>query len=214
MKYRPIIMTGPSLPALADGTKTQTRRLVKHLPAYKKAPSGDRLSKIIAGCPYGVVGDRLWVREAFAEFAVGNRTGVSSTCIAYRASCATDGGFDYVNNGDEIMRLKVTKWTSPLFMPRWAARITLELTEVRVQRLQEISEEDARAEGVARDTSPCDHKRYSCEEIGCMGQTHRAGFCDRWCDLHGIDTWLSNPLVWALSLKTVQSAASRRGERP
>ncbi len=91
---------------------------------------------------------RLWVKETHAQFAVGNRTGSSPQCVAYRATCDDDGGFDYVNNGDEVMHLKVTRWTPAIHMPRWASRITLEVVSVRVERLHEITERDAKAEGV------------------------------------------------------------------
>lgn len=72
---------------------------------------------------------------------------------------------------------------------------------VRVERLQEISEEDAKAEGVARDDEPCDHSRHSCEDVGCLGQTFKSSFCTLWCELHGDDSWRSNPEVVAITFK-------------
>lgn len=216
MKSRPLIFTAESVRAILTGSKTQTRRLVRHIPAlgfpeeWADRAGTAELARIVGDvakfCPHGEPGGRIWVKEAHAQFAVGNKTGISPQCVAYRATCDADGGFEYVNNGNEVMRLKVTKWSSPLYMPRWASRITLEITEVRVQRLHDITEDDARAEGVERDTSPCDHTRLSCEEIGCLGQTYRAGYCEAWCSIHGDDAWQKNPLVWAISFRRITHA--------
>jgi hypothetical protein len=91
-------------------------------------------------------------------------------------------------------------------MPRWASRITLEVTEVRVQRLQEISEKDAKAEGVPRDTEPCDHIRHACADIGCMGPTYRSSFCELWGQINGERApWASNPWVWAITFKVINA---------
>ncbi|AMM14208.1 hypothetical protein AX768_08995 [Burkholderia sp. PAMC 28687] len=90
-----------------------------------------------------------------------------------------------------------------IHMPRDASRILLEVTGVRVERVQAITEGDAMAEGVERDTEPCDHARQSCEDIGCLGKTHKASFCDLWCDLNGIPSWTNNPWVWVVEFKKV-----------
>lgn len=161
-------------------------------------------------CPYGAPGNQLWVRETWCQAswdAVGeqdpegddgrprgplNEARDLRPFAYYRA---TD--VDIVDANDEDK----SPWKSPIFMPRWASRITLAITEVRVQRLHDITEEDARAEGVERDTAPCDHTRLSCEEIGCLGPTHKATFCQLWCDINGADSWAANPWVWALTFK-------------
>jgi hypothetical protein len=113
---RPITFTGPSIPAILADLKHQTRRLIADVPdgVIEVVPSllahgGDLWdfrrhmdNPVAIQCPYGAPGDRLWVREAHAQFAVGNRTGLSPQCVAYQATCDRDGGFEYVNNGDEI----------------------------------------------------------------------------------------------------------------
>jgi len=172
MRERPIIFSAPMVRALLDGRKTQTRRVVRicddpitqadheagrrqrGIPTDAKnvrwlgylkcdAPPGSYTVSARVDCPYGDPGDRLWVKETHAQFAVGNRSGISPQCVAYRATCDADGGFEYANNGDEVMRLKVTKWTPAIYMPRWASRILLEITDRRAERLQDISTLDA-----------------------------------------------------------------------
>lgn len=86
-------------------------------------------------------------------------------------------------------------------MPRWASRITLEITDVRVERLSSISEEDALAEGVCAD--PCDHVRQSCEEIGCCGPTTRGAYRALWESINGKGSWDANPWVWAISFRVL-----------
>lgn len=162
MKETPILFSGPMVRAILNGTKPQTRRI---LPAVYNSPA-DLVAEVLppstvwAGwdaifskpgcwgarfhgqpavalrCPYGQIGDRLWVRETWA--AINEPSQPGEPVAAYRA----DGG-----EVDRILT-EVRAWKSPIFMPRWASRLTLEITDIRVQRLQDISEEDARAEGV------------------------------------------------------------------
>ncbi len=215
MKERPILFSGPMVRALLDGSKTQTRRalspkVVAKCPVengyvFGVDPSGfcgfsrtDRygFSAFPLGRSlYGVPGDRLWVRETHAQFAVGNKAGDAPQCVAYRATCNADGSFDYVNNGDEIMNLKVTRWTPAIYMPRWASRITLEIIDVRVQRVQDISVEDARAEGVDVTLDLRDHMNPV------------AAFRSLWDSINGKRpgcSWDVNPWVWALTFKRVE----------
>lgn len=155
-------------------------------------------------CPYGDVGDRLWVREtwclAHPDYHTeqeGEKLGRTIQDGRWCHYAATDDVDD--NDGK-------SPWRPPLFMPRWASRILLEIAEVRIQRLQDISEEDARAEGVKRDDAPCDHKRASCEEIGCLGPTHRSTFCELWDSLNAKRApWVENPWVWAITFKRVET---------
>lgn len=79
----------------------------------------------------------------------------------------------------------------------------LEVIGVYVERLQEISERDAEAEGVRRDDEPCDHTRRSCEEIGCLGPTFRAGYCELWESINGKGSWNANPWVWVVEFRVL-----------
>lgn len=222
MTERPILFSGAMVRALLAGTKTQTRRIIKPQPTTDRdgrmighrklaglfAPHvfGACLLDLI-GSPYGKEGDRLWVRETHARFTVGE--GMDRPvpeCVAYRATCADDGSFDYVNTRGEIMGLKITKWTPAIHMPRLASRITLEITDVRVQRLLDIDEDDARAEGF---TGPYPvgfgawHHEYTGDVVG---RPHAHHFFQAWTEINGRESWDANPFVWAISFKRVDAA--------
>ena len=193
MKERPIIMTGESVRAILDRRKTQTRRVIKftyptdwigsvnpdgkdgwiawgptQVPddySRKMYPNGGGFK-----CPYGVPGDRLWVRE---KFKIGQ-----GRSIVY---------FDTPSRWAEGM-----SWKRSIFMPRWASRITLEVVSVRVERLQEISHEDALSEGLI-----CYHENYQCalEEYPHLWDILNAkrGY-----------PWSSNPWVWVVEFRKVK----------
>lgn len=155
-KERPILFSGDMVRALLAGTKSQTRRLLGQFDTLHAGWPGKKVEECgepevcahvhtsdghhvrSLACPYGQPGDRLWVRETFH---------VTAACDAvYRADYpanATSRGMENIPAEADV------RWTPSIHMPRWASRLTLEVTEVRVQRLQEISEEDAKAEGVA-----------------------------------------------------------------
>ena len=234
VRERGILMSAPMVRATLDGRKTQTRRVVKPQPTFiessgrwkwtlpKRAQFPGCCTSVVTASrewweyappeaySYGVPGDRLWVRETWAD-----TNGENGPMISYRAGgdrflVEESYPVDYSRYpgcqfsmwcGDLRRGAEGHAWRSPIHMPRWASRILLEITEVRVQRLQDISELDARAEGVERDTEPCDHARRSCEEIGCLGPTHKASFCELWSDINGWKSWRDNPWVWALTFK-------------
>lgn len=186
MNERPIPFTGPMVRAILEGTKTQTRRL-KGLKEVNSDPSawtwdGEKFSglndtscKTIwpGECPYGIPGDQLWVREGVI------------TC----ASIPQIVG--YVADGCKRTE-EWEKFRNSRFMPRWASRITLEITDVRVQRLQEISEKDAMAEGVIPRASD-----------GCA---YFGAFRDLWDSLNAKRGFSreSNSWVWAITFKRIQ----------
>ena len=189
MKERPILMSAPMVLALLreQNPKTQTRRVIKlnlsgriEKGASKDAPPFDRRRKqwhpddanAVEGCPYGIPGDRLWVRETCLFFIDGR----GNNCALYRAT------------GDVTDR-----WTPSIYMPRWASRITLELTDVRVQRVQEISHKDALAEGVEYDVSK-------------SAGAPLPRFQKLWDSINAKKhPWSSNPWVWALSFRRVEA---------
>lgn len=227
MKERPILFSGEMVRAVLENRKTQTRRVIKFCKKHKEnlcrsmgggyhtalqfgkygpewSPYGSapmqpfpyvdgKLSDsnhIGYFCPYGKTGDRLWVRETWraktnddchpAGFIVGIEA-------AYKADLKQDTHFDHSK-----------PWKPSIHMPRWASRITLEITNVRVERLQDISHEDAKAEGVERclinDLSAL--KRHGSGAI--------ALFKELWETLNGPGSWEKNPWVWVIEFKKVK----------
>jgi hypothetical protein len=205
MKERPILFNGPMVRAILEGRKTQTRRVVKLTedgkficrrdPRYITAceikdgigpwwhPHAGHpgeplpLERIHAASPYGEPGDRLWVRETWAK---------GFKHIFYRANQHDDFGSEIINleTGERTPLI----WKPSIHMPRWASRITLEVTGIRVERLQEISEEDAKGEGFGIDTEFCK-------------SPPRVDFSHTWEKLYGLQSWIDNPWVWAVEFK-------------
>jgi hypothetical protein len=217
MKERPILMSAPMVRAILDGTKTQTRRIVK-IPAswdcfvcadwgggwwpYKsddgENPSFDN-NEVPLNCPYGTAGDRLLVRETF--YAYGRwETRFSAEkgrdewhFIDMTLECGHQYQFDTANITPSIHKKRngVTPswWKRPaIFMPRAACRIYLEVTGVRVELLQDISEEDATAEGV--DGTPINDARFEFRAL--------------WESINGADSWAANPWVWVVEFRRVK----------
>lgn len=217
MPERPIIFSAPMVRAILDGRKTMTRRVVFTRVKdsggneaqrceresdgwwfYYDHPSGDTWRNWcmqFEHCPHGQPGDLLWVRETwrlggmYADgFGADHAPDTKREQLCYRAD-ADDG---------------VDKWRSPIHMPRWASRITLEITDVRVERVQEISESDAKAEGLTQvgdglyhywrvgDWNGQDHAGYS---------RPTAAFRALWSSINGDKTgcsWQENPWVWVI----------------
>lgn len=146
-------------------------------------------------CPYGVPGDRLWVKETFYETeSAPFDDGKLSVDVLYRA----DGDFD----GD--MHHAGCKWQPSIHMPRWASRITLEVTSVRIERLQDISVEDAIAEGVP--TVGVNFVDFSKEPDEDGFSDPRASFETLWESLHGPGSWDANPWLWVIWFKRIEAA--------
>ena len=226
MRERPILMSGPMALACHNGTKTMTRRVVKpqppeHVDALRQSAvdpaewiDRDGINFGVC-CPYGVPGDRLWVRETFVE-------------IAGRAWHRAGGNLHW--NGEPY----TGRWTPSIHMPRWACRTVLEITDVRVERLQEITDADAVAEGF---TASMMHPQIvvMCEDGGTYSMHGDAGndvprigdgdggrkvvhvqhvpasvlttaremFAVTWRTIYGADSWSANPWVWVVSFKKV-----------
>jgi len=208
VKERPILFKGEMVRAILEGRKTQTRRVVKgnfehqweSLKSYscqwisiensgawglrhkiKENPQADFQT---VKCPYGKVGDRLWVRETFAN-------------DEDKAVCDINNNFWYRADGEtKFKQAGFTpktrgKWRPSIHMMRWASRITLEITDIRVERLNDISESDAIAEGiigVCEDglwNDPCDK------------------YADLWESINGSGSWDLNPWVWVVEFKKI-----------
>lgn len=163
-------------------------------------------------CPYPP-GTRLWVRETWLEldkehwwdssqpkeatYLTGEHWGERKNGIAYRASTDTEG--------DDIRREYGYKWRPSIFMPRWASRITLEVTEVRVEKLNSISEEDARAEGIVTKWLQRGKDGELSEWCDRYGNTAIKLFRELWDSINGKKhPWESNPWVWAYTFKRTE----------
>lgn len=193
VKERPILFSGPMVQAILSGRKTQTRRVIKGKGTWSVEEADDFSNRKWPGfqdeygtwtdmeCPYGYPTDRLWVRETHYVESAGNQDEVGRF-VVYRS---TDKD------------APVSKWTPSIHMPRWASRITLEIKAVRVERLQDISEEDAKAEGV----------KESIVLPGDRGSFVPA-FGNLWCEINGVHSWASNPWVWVISFKRICDATS------
>jgi hypothetical protein len=238
MKERPILFSGAMVRAILAGTKWQTRRVLNPQPDAKFAQmechrdgtlevgvSIDSPNHYQVSCPYGAVGDRLWVRETFVIRASDRgRVGVLYRADGVMKAAFYDdsGAGDLVRVGRPLKFTERPRWNPPckpsIFMPRAACRIVLEILEVRVQRLQEISVTDAIAEGM----NPAD---------GAVGEDSVASFCgqlryavkDGKASILGQDPWpvrrykvlwdqlnakrgfgwMANPWVWAITFKRV-----------
>lgn len=217
MSDRPIIFSAPMVRALLDGRKTQTRRVLK---PFEPKP-GDGAKPLPKGLivphafdpkagrfvvekesyhpPRYAPGDRLWVREAWWTHCSLDTTAPRDLLtVAADHECGSPPPIWF--GGDETPRAW-GKARPSIHMPRWASRLTLHVEAVRVERLQDISDTDARAEGVALDDSACDHARASCSEIGCFGPGYRGPFAELWWQLHGPCAWDANPWVAAITFR-------------
>lgn len=234
-KERPILFSTPMIQAILEGRKTMTRRIVKQAlkfdtnwriaviqeernylnPRYEMR-CGTQYALPVFRCPYGTIGDKLWVRETFFDNLGDDFLGINSRWI-YRADGEIDKQFEDTEG--------FTGWKPSIFMPHIASRITLEITNVRVERLQEITEEDAINEGVMRDE---DFPSYNldfklCPKCGGQGVHGSLGFnlgvievdchtCDTnkkryeflWESINGSSSWKKNPWVWVVEFKRAQ----------
>jgi len=221
---RPILFSAPMVRALLAGTKTQTRRIVKIQPDnsadgiladYALDATGKRArfalwymsadERMAADwyvhnepqfCPYGQLGDRLWVREVWARDDEDGQ-------LMYRADVGKDPYADAWEQGrnEGVPRYR---WKPSIHMPRAASRITLEITGVRVERLQDISEADALAEGVTPKWEPGCSGRLM-EAISGFMSFHPAAsaYADLWEQINGPGSWDANPWVWVVEFKRV-----------
>jgi hypothetical protein len=207
VKERPILFSGPMVRAILEGRKTQTRRVVQPQPKVVHALYDDasletncifRNGDQRIHCPYGAPGDRLWVRETFGfEFTQRwkGEQGLSSPDRLTNMVYAASQKFPIMVNDDFRAEFSDMKWRPSIHMWRRVSRITLEITEVRVQRIQEINTTDAASEGALLDDS-CDYK-------GAVGHSQLVGFQKLWDSINAKRGfgWDANPWVWAITFK-------------
>lgn len=227
MKELPILFSTPMVQAILDLLKGMTRRtrglekinvdpsewylqtLFLHATGrFTFAPRNPKkaidFSDIIeVKCPYGKAGDLLWVRESFIEFPADH--------------------FNFRTEPDPVFEQAKTKWKPSIHMPKAAARIWLQVEEIRVERLHDISEEDMIGEGIRIPTSerntPCfvlghDNSAFSFLPDGCLAdgatpptqkQIRFAFWAELWCKINGRESWDSNPWVWVVKFKTLST---------
>ncbi|EMG4964356.1 hypothetical protein V4423_003833, partial [Klebsiella pneumoniae] len=216
---RGMIFNGEMVRALLDGRKTQTRRIVKGTDSAVKFCkewniNGEEVFVVLGekdhtgmnpvlgaiSCPFGAVGNRIWVREAFRVHS--RATDVAT--LVYKASERNSWTEQTHRVPVAVCNKPATpeKWTPSLHMPRWASRILLEITDVRVERLNAINEHDAQAEGVAKLRGGF-WKHYQ------PGWTQhqlsaRGSFVTLWKSIYGDESWNSNPWVWVIKFKRIE----------
>jgi hypothetical protein len=203
MTERPILFSGPMVRAILDGRKTVTRRVVKGAAAkwlidFTPEFVADRANDL---CPYGMPGDRLWVRETWMDLrgtGVEHRPTPDSPLQRYAYGADSPPG----SASDEARKDFGLKWRPSIHMPRAASRLLLEITAVRVERLQDISEKQALAEGI----SPLSSGRFHCghdEEGQITSKSPVTAFAWLWNGINGEGSWAENPWVWVVEFKRV-----------
>jgi hypothetical protein len=220
MKERPILFSGPMVRALLDGSKTQTRRVVKPQPQMVTdhtiktwdGPSHAlqyQLERLGKGCTYGQPGDRLWVRETCrAEELPDGLDGVRYLADdGFVSIHPNEDGInrwlemrDYGKRPSPVARVKAVP---AIHMPRWASRITLEITGVLVERLQDISCHDALAEGIPRTRDGFgmpDGSHFHCNDP-------RQSYFSLWEAINGPGSVEANPWVWVVEFQRVKGLA-------
>lgn len=236
MKERGMIFNGDMVRALLDGRKTQTRRPIKWRQTrateiaeredgskWPWSEDAENVCDYWHPCPFGAVGDRIWVRETWA--ILGNEDGCCidweeklckaderSAARIYRASCEQrPGNYGLWSIPDDADWKPHTKdyqyegaWRPSIHMPRWASRITLEITDVRVERLNSISQSDAIAEG-----APPSHRSIDAvsQQFG-YPDFSRSWFGQTWGHIYGDESWQANPWVWVIEFKRAEGGAA------
>ncbi|MDD2110103.1 hypothetical protein [Pseudomonas asiatica] len=226
-KERPILFSGPMVRALLDGRKTVTRRPIKPsmrgfdvsfelhqqddgswrpMHTFDESCMDDQGTEHPVVCPYGKPGDRLWVRETWYcdHFEVMRGPYLKPADLDI-TEARDDGTLVYAADGLAPYEADQPVWKPSIHMPRWASRILLEVTDVRVERLQDISEQQALAEGVRLYT---DHAElgdwYHVEGIDTYSADPRKSFELLWTGINGAESWDVNPWVWAVKFKRIE----------
>jgi hypothetical protein len=204
LKEKPMLFLVPAVQAILSDRKTQARQLIKRQPDPEIEGNLSEW-ELYFNCPYGKTGDRLWVKEPWLKYC---------DLYFYRASDAS-------SIPDSLLQMGKPKWEPSIFMPRSASRITLEIVNVRVERLQDISEEDAIAEGIQKFDDGLDSYAlaqgkevteyfYGTQRLArsCMGKTAKEAFRRLWDSINAdCAPWDSNPWVWCVEFKRVTAAA-------
>lgn len=223
MTERGMIFNAEMVRAILDGRKTQTRRLLKQATGpslsveeeslgvaelswlYGDGPGYEVHEHVkLVHFPYGKPGDRIWVRETFR---VHSRATDLATLV-YKAS--EQQSWTQQTHRVPIEQCNkpavVERWTPSIHMPRWASRILLEITDVRVERLNSITEKDAEAEGIDMETLADSQDCYDCiADHNMTGRpTVTGAFKYLWESIYGEESWQANPWVWVIEFKRIE----------
>lgn len=218
MKERGMIFNSEMVRAILSNRKTQTRRIMKVQPEsnqlglllitdstkrsdigkYHWAESnatGNHVCSKLFSCPFGAVGDRIWVRETwssdFANYYPNDRVWYAADNNR-RLDIEVVDGVRGIYSPESDVHVPF-RWQPSIHMPRWASRILLEITGVRVERLRSMSQDDARAEGVIAASGPM--------EAG-------LAFRELWDSIYGEESWKANPWVWVIEFERVEGGAA------
>ena len=203
MKQRPILFSTPMVEAILNQTKTQTRRIVKGIEIFNnKTQTNSSIKRDIKNknitCPYGRVGDVLWVRETWQKR---NENAIKEGFEKYYYKASFNGCSD-------------AGWKPSIYMPKDAARIFLQITDIRIERLQEITNEDAKAEGIIKllvdnelPIPRIEYKNYlnpyKHHSLPETWNTPYHSFQSLWESINGSDSWELNPFVWVVEFKQI-----------
>ena len=212
VKERPILFSGSMVRAIIEGRKTQTRRVIKPKHEFFVDDGHDGINRVyypcyVTGepepqeilCPYGSVGERLWVRETWAVVPK-----VSDDGPKHKAKGDGTGATwraDWNGNPSGF------PWKPSIHMPRWASRITLEVTGVRIERLNDIDLADCIAEGIEwkyRDDKTTHWRDYSGLDVSCTTSAYFS-YQTLWESINGPLSWSLNPWVWVVEFKRIEN---------
>ena len=205
MNAKPILLSGSMVRALLAGNKTQTRRVIKNHPLIDGGFTDDYIklpeNNVATDCKYGNPGDYLWVRETWCPVDDSDYDG--GEWVDYRATpkyeSSHPAGWDNEPGSPDAL-----KWRPSIHMPRSASRLTLCITDIRVERLQEISEEDAKAEGASfHDGHGVGHSGWRID-FGGVYVNPRTAFAGLWISIYGAESWQENPWVWVIKFTVIK----------
>lgn len=227
IKERPILMSAPMVRAILEGRKTQTRRIIKPQPYFDAQNNlifgkwnygqdlygSHVLSKrnLALKCPYGKVGDRLWVRESYKRWCIDGTDTIEDGWwfVRYRSDnniqkhCAIWDSCDTYYSPSEVgCDKEPDRWEPSTHMPRWASRILLEITGVRIERLQDITWQNAMKEGVVFDDDCDSWFNYQSKRWDCIDPIE--SYKSLICKINGPETWEKNPWAWVVEFEVLE----------
>lgn len=234
MTERGMILNGEMVRAILDGRKTQTRRIMKVQPESNQLgllritdstkrstigkyhwsesnATGNHMRSKLFSCPFGDVGDRIWVRETwssdFANYYPNDRVWYAADNNR-RLDIEVVGGVRGIYSPESDVHVPF-RWRPSIHMPLWASRILLEITNVGVQRLQSISPNDAAREGLVKLPAT---GRYCINQgdqyFGGASHDAREVFSWLWASIYGEESWQANPWVWVIEFKRAEGGAA------